>query len=152
MTTLSVVTTFPPNRWTAYAKRMIESHVEFWPDDVILHAYHEGTRPDFEHPKVNFINIEEANPELVKFKARHRNDPVANGEVQEIVGGVRRNPNAGKNDRGKGSYLWDAVRFAHKTFAVDHALKTVNTEYLLWLDADTYTFRKISKEFVTGLL
>ena len=36
---LAVVTTFPPNRWTAYAKRMIESHVKFWPDDVLLHAY-----------------------------------------------------------------------------------------------------------------
>ena len=67
---LSVVTTFPPNRWTAYAKRMLESHVKFWPEDVILHAYHEGNKPDFDHPKVKFINIEDANPELVKFKAR----------------------------------------------------------------------------------
>ena len=34
MTRLAVVTTFPPNRWTAYAKRMLQSHVDFWPDDV----------------------------------------------------------------------------------------------------------------------
>ena len=68
MSSLAVVTTFPPNRWTAYAKRMLESHVEFWPDDVVLYAYHEGVKPDFNHSKVKFINIEEANPELVKFK------------------------------------------------------------------------------------
>lgn len=152
MPTLAVVTTFPPNRWTTYAKRMIQSHVNYWPNDVKLYAYYEGTKPDFEHDKVQFVNIEEVNPELIAFKSRHRNDPVANGETREIPGGVRRDPNAGKNDRGKGSYLWDAVRFAHKTFAVDHGLKTIDADYVLWLDADTYTFRKINKDFVTGLL
>ena len=152
MTTLSVVTTFPPNRWTAYAKRMLQSHVQFWPSDVTLYAYHEGDTPDFVNEKIKYINIEDANPELVKFKERHKNDPVANGELQEIPNGVRRNPNAGKNEKGKGSYLWDAVRFAHKTFAVDHAIKNCPTDYVLWLDADTYTFRPISKDFVTGLL
>ena len=149
---LAVVTTFPPNRWTAYAERMLKSHIEFWPDDVILYAYHEGDMPTLVHKKVKFINIEEVNPDLVAFKKKHKDDPVANGETQEIPGGVRRNPNAGKNDRGKGSYLWDAVRFAHKTFAVDHAIKTIDADYVLWLDADTYTFRSITKEFVLGLL
>ena len=152
MKTLAVVTTFPPNRWTAYAKRMLESHVKFWPDDVILHAYHEGGKPDFDHPKVKFINIEDSNPELVKFKAKYKDDPVANGEMREVPGGVRRDPNAGNNDKGKDSYLWDAVRFSHKTFAVDHAIKNINADYILWLDADTYTFRNITIEFVTGLL
>ena len=94
MTTLSVVTTFPPNRWTAYAKRMLQSHVKFWPDDVKLYAYHEGDTPDFVNEKIKYINIEDVNPELVKFKERHKNDPVANGELQEIPNGVRRNPNA----------------------------------------------------------
>ena len=123
MKTLAVVTTFPPNRWTAYAKRMSDSHVRFWPDNVMLYAYYEGKQPDYSHKKVNFINIEEVNPELVKFKQRHKNDPVANGEVQEIPSGVRRLHGAGNKDKNKGSYLWDAVRFAHKTFAVDHAIK-----------------------------
>jgi len=152
MTSLTVVTTFPPNRWTAYARRMLESHIEFWPDDVEIHAYYEQSRPDMEDKKVKFINIEEVNPDLVSFKQRHRDDPVANGETQEVPGGVRRNPAAGSNDRGKGSYLWDAVRFSHKTFAVDHAIKNSKTDYVLWLDADTYTFRKITKRFVTDLL
>ena len=152
MSSLAVVTTFPPNRWTAYAKRMIESHVQYWPDDVVLHAYYEGNKPDFNHAKVKFINIEEANPELVKFKQRHKSDPVANGETQEIPGGVRRVAGAGDKDRNKGSFLWDAVRFSHKTFAVDHAVKTIDADYVLWLDADTYTFRHITKQFVVDLL
>ena len=155
MPTLSVITTFPPNRWDTYAKRMIDSHVEYWPDDVVLYAYHEGEKPNYNHPKVKFINTEEVNPELLKFKQRHKDDPVANGELQEIPNGVRRSEKlqtVGGKDAKKGSYLWDAVRFAHKTFAVDHALKNTDTDYVLWLDADTYTFRKITTEFVTGLL
>ena len=131
---------------------MLQSHIDFWPDDVKITAYHEGQTPDLIHPKIEYVNIEEANPELVKFKTRHKNDPVANGEIEEIKGGVRRLPEAGNNDKGKGSYLWDAVRFAHKTFAVDHAIKNINVDYILWLDADTYTFRNIPKSFVTDLL
>ena len=152
MISLSVITTFPPNRWQAYAKRMLESHIEFWPNDVKLYAYYEGDKPNLIHDKIEYVNIEDVNPELVRFKNKYKNDPVANGELQEIPGGVRRDPNAGKNDRGKGSYLWDAVRFSHKTFAVDHAIKNIDTDYVLWLDADTYTFRPITKEFVTSLL
>ena len=152
MKSLAVITTFPPNRWNAYAKRMLESHIQYWPDDVILYAYHEGVQPDLQHKKIVYVDIEAVNPELIAFKNKHRNDPVANGETQEIPGGVRRDPQAGGNDRGKGSYLWDAVRFSHKTFAVAHAIKNIDTDYVLWLDADTYTFRPITKEFVIGLL
>ena len=152
MKTLRVITTFPPNRWTAYAERMLQSHIDFWPNDVKITAYHEGDTPSLKHEKIEYINIEKVNPGLVRFKNKYKNDPVANGELQEIPGGVRRDPNAGKNDKGKGSYLWDAVRFSHKTFAVDHAIKNFDVDYILWLDADTYTFRPITKEFVISLL
>ena len=45
MKSLAVITTFPPNRWTAYAKRMIESHIKHWPDDVKLYVYYEKQKP-----------------------------------------------------------------------------------------------------------
>jgi hypothetical protein len=54
MSSLAVVTTFPPNRWTAYARRMLQSHIDFWPDDVMIHAYHEGNRPNLDHEKINY--------------------------------------------------------------------------------------------------
>ena len=153
MSSLAVVTTFPPNRWTAYAKRMIESHVQYWPDDVILHAYYEGTLPDFKHEKVKFINIEEANPELVNFKQRHKDDPVANGEVQEIPGGVRRLPGAGNKDKNKGSFLWAAVRFANKVFCVVNAVRnSKDYDYVVWIDGDTFSFRPIPMDFFEKLL
>ena len=152
MRSLAVITTFPPNRWEAYAKRMLESFIANWPDDVKLYVYYEKELPEIVNSKIEYINLEEVNSGLVKFKERHKNDPVANGELQEIPNGVRRRPEAGKNDKGKGSFLWDAVRFAHKTYCVYHAIKNINTDVILWLDADTYTFKSISKEFVLNLI
>jgi len=150
MTSLAVITTFPPKN--NYADRMIQSHIDNWPDDVTLYAYYEKNKPTLEHPKVKYVDTEAVNPELVRFKNRHKNDPVANGETTPIPGGVRRLPNAGDLDRGKGSFLWDAVRFSHKVFCVAHAIENIDNDYLLWLDADTYTFRPITKKFVTDLL
>ena len=152
MRSLAVITTFPPNRWEAYAKRMLESFIANWPNDVKLYVYYEKKLPEIINSKIEYINLEEVNPGLVKFKERHKNDPIANGELQEIPGGVRRRPEAGKKDKGKGSFLWDAVRFAHKTYCVYHAIKNINTDVILWLDADTYTFKSISKEFVLNLI
>ena len=152
MRSLAVITTFPPNRWEAYAKRMLESFIANWPNDVKLYVYYEKKLPEIINSKIEYINLEEVNPGLVKFKERHKNDPVANGELQEIPDGVRRRPEAGKKDKGKGSFLWDAVRFAHKTYCVYHAIKNINTDVILWLDADTYTFKSISKEFVLNLI
>ena len=152
MRSLAVITTFPPNRWEAYAKRMLESFIANWPNDVKLYVYYEKKLPEIINSKIEYINLEEVNPGLVKFKERHKNDPVANGELQEIPNGVRRRPEAVKNDKGKGSFLWDAVRFAHKTYCVYHAIRNINTDVILWLDADTYTFKSISKEFVLNLI
>ena len=152
MPTLAVITTFPPNRWTTYAKRMLESHIKNWPDDVKLYVYYEQEKPSLVHEKIVYVDLEKESPELVSFKQKHKDDPVANGEVNEIPGGVRRHPKAGDKDRNKGSFLWDAVRFSHKTFTVAHAIKNIDTDYVLWLDADTFTFRPITKEFVFGLL
>jgi hypothetical protein len=45
------------------------------------------------------------------------------------------------------------VRFANKVFCVTHAIKnSAGYDYLIWLDADTYSFRPIPKEFFEGLL
>ena len=96
--------------------------------------------------------MHQASPDLVAFKNKYKNDPVANGETNEIPGGVRRLPEAGKNDKGKGSFLWDSVRFSHKTFCVDHALKTIDVDMVLWLDADTYTFADVPESFVRSTL
>jgi hypothetical protein len=76
--------------------------------------------------------------------------------LQEIPGGVRR-PAAlqqqGGQDKNKGSYLWDAVRFSNKVFCVINAIRSSKDyDYVIWVDADTFTFRPVPLEFLKTLL
>ena len=41
-----------------------------------------------------------------------------------------------RKDAGKG-FKWDAVRFAHKVYAIFHCAKNAQTQWLIWMDADT---------------
>jgi hypothetical protein len=155
---IKLITSYKPGTWGEYAEKCVRSVIENWPDGTAISVYHEGPQEEtknFMSPRLRWIDLHEVQPELVKFKERHSNDPVANGELQQIPNGVRRLPEAGGMDRGKGSYLWDAVRFSNKVFCVTHAIKTSiekDYDYVVWLDADTYTFRPMPRKFLENLL
>lgn len=158
---IKVITSYKPGSWTQYAERAVKSVIANWPDGTAINVYHEGPQEEtknFMSPRLKWIDLHEAQPELFKFKERHRNDPVANGELQEIEGGVRRADalkSIGGKDAAKGSYLWDAVRFANKVFCVTHSIRTSvekDYDYVVWLDADTYTFRPMPRNFLESLL
>lgn len=156
---IKVITSYKPGTWTKYAEKCVKSVLQMWPN-VALNVYHEGPaqETDMFSPRLKWIDLHEVQPDLVKFKERHEKDPIANGELQEVPGGQRR-PGALKTKGGldaqKGSYLWDAVRFANKVFCVTHSIKTSiekKYDYVVWLDADTYTFRPMPTKFLEDLL
>ena len=150
---IKVITSYKPGTWNSYTKRAVDSVLKNWPQDTEVTVYHESQEQDITaQARVEWIDIHKVQPELVKFKTKHKNDPVANGELQEIPGGVKR-PTAATRNANKGSFLFDAVRFANKVFCVTHAIKTSSAfDYLIWLDADTYTFRPMPKQFLIDLL
>jgi len=153
---IKVITSYKPGTWNEYAKRCVMSVLDYWPEDITINIYHEAQPNDFFfHPRIKWINVHEVQPALVKFKEKHKNDPVANGELEEIVGGVKRLAEFNGSDKNKGSYLFDAVRFANKVFCVTHAIKTSvekEYDYIIWLDADTYTFRPMPRNFLENLI
>jgi|TARA_S200000501_G_scaffold135716_1_gene128390 hypothetical protein len=147
---IKVITSYKPGTFDAYTRRSVESVLEHWPHDVQVDIYHESQSQDiFQHPRVKWIDLHKAQPELVIFKNRWKDDPVANGEIEEIPNGMRR-PGPMPT---KGSFQWNAVRFANKVFCVTHSIKSSpEFDYIIWLDADTYTFRQMPKEFLENLL
>ena len=147
---IKVITSYKPGTWNQFAKRAVESVLEHWPADTSVTVYHETQTQDlFEHPRLDWVDIHEAQPELVKFKNKYRDDPVANGEIDEIPNRVRR-PGPMPS---KGSFQWNAVRFANKVFCVTHSLKnSPGYDYVVWLDADTYSFRPMPTGFLEKLL
>ena len=104
MRKITVVTTFPPDSYELYAKKMLSSFDENWPKDITLLCYYENIKPDISSNRIEYRNLEKSSRELVKFKIRHKNNPHAHGlsPSKKIKG-----------------YHWDAVKFAHKTFCVD---------------------------------
>ena len=99
---IAVITTFPEKNYKVYGERMIDGFVKHWPSNIILHVYYEGLCPPDKGARVKYTDLHQVSPDLVAFKNKHKNDPVANGELQQIDGGVRRRSEAGKNDKGKG--------------------------------------------------
>jgi len=155
---IKVITTYKPGTWQQYAQRSVTSILQNWPMGVAINCYTEEQFPEQFHPRLKYVDLHRAQPKLLNFKQRHKNDPVANGELQQVPGGVHRPGSLqakGGLDKNKGSYLWDAVRFANKVFCVTHAIKTSKEkkyDYVVWLDADTYTFREMPTKFLEDLL
>lgn len=132
----TVITTFHSKGLTQYAQTMIDSFEQYWPESVNLVSYAENCTPQVSRTKV--VDLLSACPDLVEFKHRHKDNPVANGTVAKDT-------NVPFKDN---QFKWDAVRFSHKVFAVIHACATIDSDWIIWLDADSKTFRTIPESFL----
>ncbi len=141
---IAVVTTFSPDGLKKYGQAMIDSFCENWPEEVTLHIYPELCNPAISnHNHVTLKRLEEVE-ELMAFKEKWKNDPKANGDVSsDPVRSKRR-------DSGKG-FKWDAIRFAHKVYAIFHCAKTTDADILLWMDADMICHSPITMETILKL-
>ncbi len=123
----AVVTTFNEQGLADYGARFLAAFDQYWPADVTLYAYHEGSKPNFESPHIIYKDLEQSCPGLVAFKARHAVDKKVQGTLAD----------------GDYGYRMDAVRFAHKVFALADCALSVEVDVLFWLDADSVTFADV---------
>ena len=140
-TSKTVITTMSQSGYGQYGKRMIETFDKHWPQSIKLQVYYEWmpTNKAFSD-RVEWIDINYACPKLQEFKQRHKSNPHANGIKP------------GSDPNGKYSYLWDAVKFAHKSYCVSHAALNANSDLVVWLDADVVTHSALPEGFVESLL
>jgi len=153
---IKLITSYKPGCWEQYGKKGIEAMAEQFPAEIDIVVYAEESKPKCEYARITWIDLNQAEPNLTHFKHKHKNDPVANGKLEEIQGGVRRIPELqklGGADKNKESFLWDAVRFSNKVFCVINAVRnSKDYDYVVWLDADTFTFRPVPIDFFEKLL
>ena len=64
----TVVTTFNAEGYNSYGRRMIQTFLQTWPQDVLLRVYAEGCRVTETAPNLQVLNLEESSPELAAFK------------------------------------------------------------------------------------
>lgn len=134
----TVVTTFHPAGLEKYGQTMIDSFERCWPADVDLHVYAERCQPRHTRPSTKIIDLETASPDMIAFKNRHKNNPKARGDA---------GPDGTYDD--KKQFRWDAIRFCHKVYALDHAIRNAQGDWLIWLDADSKTHSPITHEVLS---
>lgn len=142
--TISIVTTFHGPGYQKYASKMIETFLQNWPSSVKLYAYSENCAVSQTAENLTVLDLHNASPELVAFKQRWANVPKANGDISSLPHLM------GRKDRNK-SFKWDAVRFAHKVYAIFNCAKICNTDLLLWMDADMICHSPITHERIEQL-
>ena len=128
----TVVTSFAVRDWETYGERFIKSFIEFWPDSIQLLCYCDGFPMPDDAPKVDNIEYIDLldNKDLIEFKERNKQ---FNGK----------NPtNAGYN------FYEDSIKFCHKVYAQSMAANKTDTEWLIWLDADSVTYEPVGVELL----
>ena len=150
---IKVITSYKPGTWESFARRGIHSMAEQFPPEVDIFLYCEEKQPNDIDSRITCVDLTEAEPNLFAFKTKYKDDPVANGKTTTIPNGVRRSDKLQGLDKNNESFLWDAVRFSNKVFCVVNAVRnSQGYDYVLWIDADTFTFRPVPINFFTNLL
>ena len=122
---IAAVTTFNGRGYTKYGRRFLQTFERHWPREVKLYVYAEGCRPVSKRAEIR--DLLSCCPGLRQFKQDH-------GHLRSR------------------DFRFDAVRFAHKVFAVAHAARTVDADKLFWVDADIVTFDDIPLAFLESCL
>ena len=141
----AVVSTCHAAGYSDYGKVMAESFIEHWPAEVPLILYHEGFEPLVVPGRIEPHDLVDSCPDLVSFKARHLDNPSAHGEVRpwsRLSIGPLSIPLPMRTRKAR--YRWDAVRFAHKSFAIFDAARRTDADVLIWVDADTLFFADVT--------
>ena len=64
-----VITTFRPSDWDKYAKRMVQSVLDKWPNVDVTVYYQHPHMPDY-NQNVTWFNIDKANEDLHEFREK----------------------------------------------------------------------------------
>ena len=130
--TVEVATTYNKKYYDLCGRRMIETFLQYWPQDVNLHVYWQEQVPEIFSPNIVYHELYKAQPQLKEWIDKHTDKKY----------------HGWREDRGK--YVWknDGVKFSHKVFAQTHRIKNSNANVLLYSDADTLYHAKPNLDYL----
>jgi len=123
---IGIVTTFSDKGYKEYGHWFVESAKKYIDSDIQLFFYTDNTHLDLPSNMTN-QKLEESIPDLTAFKQRN-------------------------SHRKPGNFLFDGVRFSHKSYCLYHAAKTKDVDFLCWLDTDTEIITKITSKYLKSFL
>ena len=129
--TFSAVTTFNLKKHP-YGLEMINSFFVNWPDEIKLTAFIENA---------SLIDDSLVKHKIV-IKEYHQHIPEYNRFLKTYK----------DKEKYTDDFRFNVFRFAHKVYAISTALKNIKTKYLIWLDADIKTYKKLPLTFLNTLV
>ena len=111
--------------------KMLSSWMDRWPKNIKLKVYHEDNLTVGCSDNIELKNLFDEEPECKAFVERHKDRPDQQNELELYKG---------------------AVRFAYKTFSILHAATSSSADYLIWVDADTFTHTNVTHKFLSSLV
>lgn len=123
---------------------MIQSFLANWPKNINLYVYTENCTVSEEASNLIVKDLLTESIDLKKFKDKWHNIPKANGDISQVI------HLAHMKDKHK-KFKWDAIRFAHKVYAIFHCAKNCDADVLFWMDADTVCHSKIDDNFIYSM-
>jgi hypothetical protein len=155
MRTLAAATTCNLHGYELYGRRLLASFDRHWPQTIPLYLYAEGFEPDITSARIISHDLLASCPDLVAFRERHAGNPDANGRLRRpvrLVANWRTLKFRIRRVTAEDAFRWDAVRFAHKSFALFHAAAHCDADVLIWLDADIIVFADLPLPFLESLV
>ena len=140
---ITAVTTFHYEGMLTYGQRLIDSWQQNVDPNITLIVYAEDCGPETNGTNVEVVDAKVMLPKLNAFKMKWGAVPKANGKCPH--------PEKRPRDHHK-EFKWDAVRFANKVYAVFDACETEETDYVVWVDGDTFVHSEWSYENFARLL
>jgi len=125
MRKITCITSFDKNYYEHTGKVFLSSWLKYWSDDFHLVIYNEDFRlPD--NLKYTQIGFDQLDPDYEKFQ-------------QEDHFGFER-------------HITQTKRFSKKAYSVIHGMEHIDTDILIWLDADTVTKAPVTPEWFEDII
>lgn len=163
------VTTFNQSGYEQYGRRMINTFVQFWPEDMRLVVVSEDPLDIQSSERVEFHDYNTVSPEGVHFKTKFDSFSQAHGIMNAFEMKDARTVMEKRERRDDDSveiyeaykgktvlpklipayydYRFDAIRFSHKVFSIFAVSNMHDVDHLFWIDGDTYTHKEIDQHF-----
>ena len=128
------ITTFSRDGYELYGHRMVDTWLKFWPKDFKLMVYVEDfSLTEFDRRLIS-VDLNDSCPGLIKFKENSLcmlKNSVEKRETRRIQ---------------------KTVKWSHKVYAMDHALKNIKDEFIIFLDGDSYTVNPVNENLPSMLI
>jgi hypothetical protein len=122
---VTVITTLHNDGYNLYGSRNLKTWFSFFPDNWKIVYYAEKHEPAA-HPRLEVLDFNKECPDWENF-------------YQGVIKHLQNHPTP--KDQKIINWHKKALRWSFKMFALLNAMKTVNSRYLVWLDADVFATR-----------